>query len=97
MTAGSPWWCCCWHAVSGDWSLATQWGTITDVGGKATATRVRPSVNAVGAVGGFAAGSHHGLPQTPLRLGRRFLCAAGMCGLAALTWFFIDCTRRISS
>jgi len=80
----------------GDWSLATQWGTITDVGGKATAT-VFGLVNAVGAVGGFAAGPIMGYLKHHYGWEGVFFCAAGMCGLAALTWFFIDCTRRISS
>jgi sugar phosphate permease len=80
--------------VFGDWSLATQWGTITDIGGRAAAT-VFGLVNAVGALGGFVAGpvlgylkDHHGWEGL-------FLGVAVMCLVSALTWLFIDCTRRL--
>jgi MFS family permease len=79
----------------GDWSLSTQWGTITDVGGRATAT-VFGLVNAVGALGGFAAGPIMGYLKQHYGWEGVFYCAAGMCGLAALSWLWIDCTRRLS-
>src|SRR5262249_1878328 len=50
----------------GDWSLPTQWGTITDIGGRASGT-VFGVVNTVGAAAAFLAGpsmgylkQHHG-------------------------------------
>jgi sugar phosphate permease len=79
----------------GDWSLATQWGAVTDMGGRATAT-LFGLVNKVGAVGGFAAGPIMGSLKHHYGWEGIFFCASGMCVLAALTWLFIDCTRRVS-
>jgi MFS family permease len=80
----------------GDWSLATQWGAITDMAGRASGT-VFGLVNMVGAVGGFAAGPIMGYLKHHYGWEGLFFCAAGMCVLSALTWLFIDCTRRISA
>jgi sugar phosphate permease len=80
----------------GDWSLSTQWGAITDMGGKGAAT-VFGVVNAVGSLGGFVAGpvlgylkQRHGWEGLFLGVGVAYL-------LAALAWLFIDCTRRVMS
>jgi ACS family glucarate transporter-like MFS transporter len=78
----------------GDWSLSTQWGAITDMGGKGAGT-VFGVVNTVGSLGGFAAGpllgqlkQHHGWEGL-------FLGVAAAYLVAALAWLFIDCTRRL--
>jgi sugar phosphate permease len=78
----------------GDWSLPTQWGTITDMAGKGAGT-VFGIVNTVGSIGGFVAGpvlgylkQNHGWDGLFLGVGVAYL-------LAALCWLFIDCTRRI--
>src|SRR5262249_50773044 len=80
----------------GDWSLPTQWGTITDMAGKAAGTMFGV-VNTVGALGGFAAGpglghlkQHHGWEGLFLGVGAAYLAAA-------LSWLLIDCTRRLVS
>jgi nitrate/nitrite transporter NarK len=80
--------------IFGDLSLPTQWGAVTDMAGRASGT-VFGLVNAIGAAGGFVAGpvlgylkQHHGWEGL-------FLGAAVMCVVAALTWLFIDCTRRL--
>jgi sugar phosphate permease len=78
----------------GDWSLPTQWGTITDVSGRASGT-VFGLVNTAGALGGFAAGPVLGSLKDALGWEGLFLGASGMCFVAALTWLFIDCTRRL--
>ncbi len=78
----------------GDWSLPTQWGTITDVSGRASGT-VFGLVNAVGAAGGFVAGPVLGYLKQQHGWEGLFLGVAGMCLLAALSWLFIDCTRRL--
>jgi sugar phosphate permease len=78
----------------GDWSLPTQWGTVTDMAGRASAT-VFGLVNAVGAVGGFVAGPVLGYLKQSHGWDGLFFAAAGMCILSAVTWLLIDCTRRL--
>ncbi len=80
--------------IFADWSLPTQWGAITDMGGRAAGT-LFGIVNMVGAAGGFAAGpvlgwlkEHHGWEGL-------FLGAATMCLVSAVSWLGIDCTRRL--
>jgi MFS family permease len=81
--------------VFGDWGLATQWGAITDMAGRASGT-VFGLVNAFGAAGGFVAGpvlgslkQHHGWEGL-------FFGVAALCLVSALCWLFIDCTRRLA-
>jgi MFS family permease len=78
----------------GDWSLPTQWGAITDISGRASAT-VFGLVNAVGACGIFAAGPILGELKKLYGWEGLFLGAAGMCLVSALTWLFIDCNKRL--
>ena len=80
--------------VFSDWSLPTQWAAITDVGGRAAAT-VFGVVNTVGAFGGFVAGPIFGYLKQEYGWYGLFYGVAGMCVFAALTWLFIDCTRRL--
>jgi sugar phosphate permease len=78
----------------GDWSLPTQWGTITDMSGRASGT-VFGLVNTVGAAGGFVAGPVLGYLKQQYGWEGLFLGVAAMCLLSALSWLFIDCTRRL--
>jgi MFS transporter, ACS family, glucarate transporter len=80
--------------IFGDWSLPTQWGAITDMGGRAAAT-LFGLVNMVGAAGGFVAGPALGFLKQHHGWEGLFLGVAAMNLLAALTWLFIDCTRRL--
>jgi sugar phosphate permease len=80
--------------VFGDWSLPTQWGATTDMGGRAVAT-LFGLVNTVGALGGFAAGPILGYLKQHYGWEGLFHGVALMCLVAALTWLFIDCTRRL--
>lgn len=80
--------------VFGDWSLPTQWGTITDLGGR-TAGTLFGLVNTVGAVGGFLAGPALGFLKQHHGWEGLFLGVSLMCLVAALCWLFIDCTRRL--
>ncbi|MCE9533585.1 MAG: MFS transporter [Planctomycetes bacterium] len=77
-----------------DWSLAAQWGAITDMSGRATAT-VFGLVNTIGALGMFAAGPVLGALKQHHSWEGMFLGAAAMCVLSAVAWLFIDCTRRL--
>jgi sugar phosphate permease len=77
-----------------DWSLPSQWGTITDVAGRGAAT-VFGVINTVGAVGGFLAGPVMGSLKKHYGWEGLFYGVAATFLVAALTWFFIDCTRRL--
>ena len=78
----------------GDWSLPTQWGTVTDISGRAAAT-VFAVVNTVGAVAGFVAGPAMALAKECYGWEGLFLGVAGLYLFAASCWLFIDCTRRL--
>jgi MFS transporter, ACS family, glucarate transporter len=80
----------------GDWTLPTQWGTITDISGRAAGT-VFGFVNAVGALGIFVAGPILGNLKQHFGWEGLFLGAAGACLIAAMSWLLIDCTRRLVS
>jgi MFS transporter, ACS family, glucarate transporter len=80
--------------VFSDWSLPTQWGAITDMGGRAAGT-LFGIVNMVGAAGGFVAGPVLGLLKQYYGWDGLFFGVAAMCFVAALSWLFIDCTRRL--
>ena len=80
----------------GDWSLATQWGTITDVGGRASGT-VFGVVNMVGGLAAFVAGPVMGHLKQGYGWGGLFLGVAGAYVAAAACWLVIDCTRRLVS
>ncbi len=76
-----------------DWSQPSQWGTATDIGGRASAT-VFAFANTAGNLGGVVAGPVLG------RLAKynwevMFLCVAGVYVAAAVSWLFIDCTRKL--
>jgi ACS family glucarate transporter-like MFS transporter len=77
-----------------DWSLATLWGTITDMGGRASGT-VFGLINMFGAFGAFAAGPVMGFLKDHHGWEGLFLVTAAMCLLAAFAWLFINCTRRL--
>jgi sugar phosphate permease len=66
------------------------------MGGKAAAT-VFGIVNTVGIAGGFVAGPAFGYIKQHHGWDGVFFTVAGMCALAAVVWFFIDCTKRLVS
>jgi sugar phosphate permease len=78
----------------GDWGLSTQWGTITDVGGRASGT-VFGVVNTIGAVAAILAGPVMGTIKQDHGWESLFLTVAGVYVLSATCWLFIDCTRRL--
>ena len=78
----------------GDWSLATSWGVVTDIGGRATAS-VFAFNNAVAGIGFIAAppifgfvAQHYGWPAV-------FATVAATYVLCALSWLVIDCTIAV--
>jgi sugar phosphate permease len=78
----------------GDWSLTTQWGTITDIAGPAAGT-VFGLVNTSGSVAAFLAGPVMGHLKQEFGWDLLFYGVAGVYLFAALCWLFIDCTRRL--
>jgi sugar phosphate permease len=80
--------------IFGDWSLPTQWGAVTDMGGRAAGT-LFGLINMVGAVGGFVGGPVLGFLMDHYGWEGLFLGVVAMCLLSACTWLFIDCTRRV--
>ena len=80
--------------IFGDWSLPTQWAAVTDMGGRASAT-LFGLVNAVGAAGGFAANPIYGYLKQHYDWPGIFAGVATMCLLAAATWLFLDCTKKV--
>jgi sugar phosphate permease len=77
-----------------DWSLATAWGAITDVGGAAAAT-VFGVVNTAGSLAAFAAGPVMGYLKQEHGWDVLFGAVAGAYVLAALCWLFIDSSQRL--
>lgn len=78
----------------GDWSLATSWGVVTDIGGRATAS-VFAFNNSVASIGAIAApiafgylADHHGWKTV-------FATVAATYALCALSWLVIDCTLPV--
>ncbi|MBI2807550.1 MAG: MFS transporter [Planctomycetes bacterium] len=80
--------------VFNDWSLPTQWAAVTDMGGRAAAT-LFGIVNTIGAIGGVAAGPILGYLKREYDWPGIFYGVAAMCLAAALTWLFLDCTKRV--
>jgi sugar phosphate permease len=80
--------------VFSDWSLPTQWAAVTDMGGRAAAT-VFGVVNTVGALGGFVAGPVFGYLKQQYGWDGQLYGVAVLCVVAAVTWLFLDCTRRL--
>jgi sugar phosphate permease len=78
----------------GDWSLVTQWGAITDIGGPAAAT-VFGVVNTAGSVAGFVAGPTMGYLKQYHGWDGLFGTVAGVYVLAAVCWLVIDSSRRL--
>jgi MFS family permease len=77
-----------------DSGLATTWGTVTDIGGRTTAT-VFAFNNAVAGVGSMAAplvygfiAEHHGWRPV-------FVAAAACYAVCGLSWLVIDCTTPV--
>jgi len=75
----------------GDWSLATSWGVVTDVGGRATAS-VFAFNNAVAGIGLIAAPPLFGFVAQRYGWPAVFVTVAATYVLCALSWLAIDCT-----
>lgn len=78
----------------GDWSLATSWGVITDIGGRATAS-VFAFNNTVAGLGLIAAPPIFGYLADHYGWSPVFIAVAVAYVLCALSWLAIDCTRPL--
>lgn len=84
-----------------DWEQPAEWGTISDVAGRSSAT-VFACVNTIGSFGNFAAGPLTGLvlvvfstgqPATGPGWNAVFVLIAAEYLVAASSWLFINCER----
>jgi sugar phosphate permease len=78
----------------GDWTMSTQWGTLTDISGRASAT-VFGVVNMVGASAAFFANPIMGWVKRYHGWDALFFTVAGIWVVAALCWIVIDCTQKL--
>lgn len=92
-----------------DWSQPTVWGTSSDIGGQYTAT-VFSVINTAGSVGGilaplavgrildyFATSSIiDGIEVIDTDYSAAFVLVAILYCVSALSWFLIDCTKKIT-
>jgi ACS family glucarate transporter-like MFS transporter len=75
----------------GDWSLATSWGVVTDIGGRASAS-VFAFNNSVASIGSIAAPIAFGHIADHYGWKNVFATVAATYLLCALSWLAIDCT-----
>ena len=77
--------------VFSDWSLAGSWGTVTDIGGQATAT-VFAYNNTVASVGAVVASPLIGRLAASQGWVSVFWAVVAVYALCAASWLLIDCT-----
>ena len=77
-----------------DWSQPTQWGTITDIAGRASGT-VFGVMNTVGSLAGIAAGPAIGLVKQTQGWDAVFYGMAVVYFFSGLCYLGIDCTRPL--
>jgi MFS transporter, ACS family, glucarate transporter len=75
----------------GDWSLATSWGVVTDIGGRATAS-VFAFNNAIAQLSLIGASPLMGYVAREFGWQVVFVIVAAIYALCALSWLAIDCT-----
>lgn len=80
----------------GDWSLATSWGVVTDIGGRASAS-VFAFNNSVASFGSIAAPIAFGFLADHYGWKHVFATVAATYALCALSWLTIDCTVPLLS
>ena len=78
----------------GDWSLTTSWATISDIGGKATAT-VFALNNSIAGIGAILAPLMYGYVAEYSDWKTVFFIACGAYFLCALSWLLVNCTIPI--
>jgi hypothetical protein len=79
-----------------DWSLAGTWGTVTDIGGRATAT-VFAYNNTVASIGGVVGSALIGQLAETEGWSSVFRVIIVVYVLCSASWLLIDCTLPILS
>lgn len=77
-----------------DWSLPTQWATVTDIAGRAAGT-VFGVVNTVGSAAGFVAGPLIGFLKQDYGWETLFYFMSAVYVVSGLCWLAIDCTKTL--
>jgi sugar phosphate permease len=75
----------------GDWSLTTGWGTVTDIGGRSSAT-VFAFNNGIAGFGSILAPPMYGYLAEQYNWYLVFVVAAVIYALCAASWLLVDCT-----
>jgi hypothetical protein len=88
-----------------DWAQPAVWGTVTDLGGRNSAS-LFALVNTSGSLAGFAAGPTMGkaidffgggAKDNPAGWTALFVIIGTVYVASGLTWLFIDCTRTVEA
>jgi ACS family glucarate transporter-like MFS transporter len=77
-----------------DWSLPTQWATVTDIAGRAAGT-VFGVVNTVGSIAGIVAGPLIGFLKQGYGWETLFYLMSAVYVVSGLCWIGIDCTKTL--
>ena len=77
-----------------DWSLAATWGTVTDIGGRATAT-VFAVNNGIASLGNYLGPQLYGYVADNYGWPPVFVCVGVIYMLCAATWLGINCERPL--
>jgi hypothetical protein len=75
----------------GDWSLVSTWGTVTDIGGRASAT-VFAFNNTVASAGGIIIPPVIGYVSAAAGWPAVFALVGVTYALCAASWLLVDCT-----
>jgi MFS family permease len=78
-----------------DWSLPTQWATVTDISGRAAGT-VFGVMNTVGSAAGFLAGPLIGYLKQDYGWLVLFYFMSSVYVVSGLCWLGIDCTKTLT-
>ena len=78
----------------GDWSLTTAWATVTDIGGRATAS-VYAFNNSVAGIGAIIAPAVYGYVSQEYGWKTVFVIAGAAYVLCSLSWLLVNCTIPI--
>jgi hypothetical protein len=77
-----------------DWSLPTQWATVTDIAGRATG-KVFGTMNTVGSAAGILAGPLIGYLKQDYGWETLFYFMSCVYLVSGLCWIVIDCTKPL--
>jgi ACS family glucarate transporter-like MFS transporter len=94
LSYDNPYQFCLWLAAVkffSDWSLSSSWGTVSDIGGKTTAS-VYAFNNSVASIGAIVAPILYGFVAEYYGWKPVFLIACGTYFACAAAWLLVNCT-----